>query len=636
MRYSFRFKFLVIISITGVLWFVHTLVIYIFGGGVIPLDKRDMMFTSLICRHPQLDALSPAVTKHIKNLGKLYCETELDWLSLKNNLVFINKDAIRRHGNIKCKITYLKRVNDFSNTKSKEVLLNSNEELTLEDDLFSAECEGSNDASWNNIMIGIHKKTEVIERSKKNKLLKNTPKLNVLMFGLDSMSRLHYMRKLPKTYNYLISTLNAVVLKGYNIVGDGTPQALIPILTGFTERELPETRKRMSNANFVNIYPFIWKNFSQHGYVTAFGEDLPSTGIFTYRLKGFDDLPTDHYMRNFYVEIDKVLRKHPYLCLGSTPRHQLMLQWIRQFFDVYYDIPKFIFGFHGELSHDDYNLIGYADEDIYNFIKDLNEDGILNNTLLILMSDHGHRFASIRETQQGKLEERLPFFSIVVPPWFQHVYPNYFYNLKANADKLTTPFDIYSTLMTVLYPTVPNVGNIHRRSISLFSKVPLERTCANADIEAHWCTCLEWENINIKDKYAIKAGQAVIDFINNYNSKFSDLCSELVLDKITRAEKLLPNQALLKFKKNADMDGFVGDFSDHTRVSEVIYQIQFVAFPSKAKYEASVNFNLETKKFYVKEEEISRINIYGKQPHCIYNTHPNLRKYCYCKIQFPE
>lgn len=29
---------------------------------------------------------------------------------------------------------------------------------------------------------------------------------------------------------------------GYNIVGDGTPQAFIPILTGATEEELPLTR----------------------------------------------------------------------------------------------------------------------------------------------------------------------------------------------------------------------------------------------------------------------------------------------------------------------------------------------------------------------------------------------------------
>lgn len=62
-----------------------------------------------------------------------------------------------------------------------------------------------------------------------------------------------------------------------------------------------------------------------------------------------------------------------------------------QFFKVYKNKPKFMFGFHGELSHDSYNLIGVADDDLLEFIKDLKNSGHLDNTLLIMMADHGHR-----------------------------------------------------------------------------------------------------------------------------------------------------------------------------------------------------------------------------------------------------
>lgn len=68
-----------------------------------------------------------------------------------------------------------------------------------------------------------------------------------------------------------------------------------------------------------------------------------------------------------------------------------MLNYIKNIFDTYRDKPKFIFGFHGELSHDSYNDIGAADDDVNKWVKDLQDDGHLNNTLLILMSDHGHR-----------------------------------------------------------------------------------------------------------------------------------------------------------------------------------------------------------------------------------------------------
>lgn len=54
---------------------------------------------------------------------------------------------------------------------------------------------------------------------------------NVIMFGLDSLSRNAWIRKLPKTYEFMTKVLDADILQGYNIIGDGTPQALIPVFS---------------------------------------------------------------------------------------------------------------------------------------------------------------------------------------------------------------------------------------------------------------------------------------------------------------------------------------------------------------------------------------------------------------------
>lgn len=70
---------------------------------------------------------------------------------------------------------------------------------------------------------------------------------------------------------------------------------------------------------------------------------------------------------------------------------QVMLDYARHLYTVYPTKPKFVFGFHGELSHDSYNLIGAADDDLVEWIKWFEEKGYLNDTILILMSDHGHR-----------------------------------------------------------------------------------------------------------------------------------------------------------------------------------------------------------------------------------------------------
>lgn len=53
--------------------------------------------------------------------------------------------------------------------------------------------------------------------------------------------------------------------------------------------------------------------------------------------------------------------------------------------------PRFVFSFHGELSHDSINLIGVADTDVKNWLLDLQSTSILNSTILIFMSDHGNR-----------------------------------------------------------------------------------------------------------------------------------------------------------------------------------------------------------------------------------------------------
>lgn len=60
--------------------------------------------------------------------------------------------------------------------------------------------------------------------------------------------------------------------------------------------------------------------------------------------------------------------------------------------DVYAKYPRFIFAFHGELSHDDYNQVQAADGDLEAWMHDLKTSGTLDNTILIIMSDHGHRY----------------------------------------------------------------------------------------------------------------------------------------------------------------------------------------------------------------------------------------------------
>lgn len=60
----------------------------------------------------------------------------------------------------------------------------------------------------------VHKKPHDSD-SKSNDL----EKLNVIILGIDSVSRMDFLRNMPRTYSYLMDKLNAVEMKGYNKIG---------------------------------------------------------------------------------------------------------------------------------------------------------------------------------------------------------------------------------------------------------------------------------------------------------------------------------------------------------------------------------------------------------------------------------
>lgn len=505
---------------------------------------------------------------------------------------------------------------------------------------------------------------------------------------------------------------------------------IVQLLTGYTELELPETRRRMKDSSFVNVYPFLFNEYERSGYVTSFNEDLPDFGTFSYRLNGFNEQPTTHYMRPFYLALQQELFRHKRLCVGDTPRHQVMLDYTAkvswptlmeneekesnehlpsltkaiarsnasdsqdtnisrhctfQIMQAYANKkPIFTFSFHGELSHDSINLIGTADNDLTQWLQNL-QSSLLNNTVLILMSDHGNRyslrcspasarttfsgilpiyakyitcscwnrFAEVRNTLQGKLEERLPFFSFIFPERFKQRHPQQYAKFRENIGRLSTPFDVHQTLLDILdtqtadtlpdKPASDKNGNnatasmrLHarklNRAISLLQTIPENRTCAEAYIEPHWCSCLGLNAVNTTAASVKRAADAVVDAINEFTKDERTICHALQLANVTWAGTLQYRQNLLKFKTNRDLDGYLADLTAPSMEStEHLYQLQLYTVPGSALFEASLTHNLLADQFAIDIRHVSRINEYGSQAACILSKNPDLRKFCYCR-----
>ncbi|CAH3169711.1 unnamed protein product [Porites evermanni] len=100
----------------------------------------------------------------------------------------------------------------------------------------------------------------------------------------------------------------------------------------------------------------------------------------------------------------------------------------------------------------------------------------------------------------------------------------------------------------------------------------------------------------------------------------------------------MPKEAMQRFQRTQNAaddkcDGCVavsGDKAENTLVKDTLYQIQLVTSPNKGFYEASVRWNKGSPLLL---GEISRIDAYKDQPHCIEKDFPHLRKYCYCNKQ---
>ena len=183
--------------------------------------------------------------------------------------------------------------------------------------------------------------------------------------------------------------------------------------------------------------------------------------------------------------------------------------------------------------------------DSWVFFEHLNKTKRLESTVLVFFGDHGMREGGFRKTTQGKLEERLPFMSITLPPLFHQKYPDEVRNLKRNSEVMTTPYDIHVTLKHLL-ESFPKVPKPHPYGRSLFTDiVALNRDCQDAAINSFWCVCSKYEPVqNVNDDLIVQqVAKSMVDIINEIILSTSPIagekCYNVSLNSISRASKMV-------------------------------------------------------------------------------------------------
>ncbi|VDI07627.1 Hypothetical predicted protein [Mytilus galloprovincialis] len=591
------------------------------------------------CMIPQVNPFDKEIMKFYWKPDPIVCSKETDLVYFDYNATLhINKTRTR--GKIvTCNYQEIKRHKDDKTLElGNEVWFNNS--VIVKTDFVNVNCFINKKKIYSRLHLQVYRSDKTV-KTKKN----GGKNYNILMFGLDSVSRLAAIRELPKTLKYLETNLSGYVLKGYTKVADTTLPNLAPVMTGhyaFT-KEFPV----IPNLPYDN-HPFIWRNFSALGAATFFSEDWPR--LCTYNLEtsgggGFSNPPTNHYMRPFYLAINEMklfeapladvlqffedknfkLRDNSYLCYGDNPMHVLAIEYLKRFLIAYRHDFKFAKVWNNKLSHNYVNFIKLADDDLLDLLIFMKTEGFLDDSFLFFMSDHGSRVDKIRNTPIGRLEERLPLMSVVIPEHIKQKYPNLHENLETNIDRLTSPFDIHKTMVDILNENFQpkEVGQPYPRGISLFRPIPEDRSCANAGIDEHNCVCYSSEKVETKMPVIQKLTSFVISHINEQLPK--DICADLKLKKILAAKRVHTHLTYDQQTQNKKpLLYFFYKPKDDTRER---YLLVLQLSPSDGVFEATVEHQNE-KDFNILGD-ISRTNRYGNQSLCIHDMH--LRHYCYCK-----
>lgn len=366
--------------------------------------------------------------------------------------------------------------------------------------------------------------------------------------------------------------------------------------------------------------PFIWKDFHDHGYVTAYAEDVTWMSTFNYLKKGFKNPPTDHYFRPYFQclmnKLDVHLIAYSPFCVSYKHGAEYVYDYMMDFVRRYKGSPYFGLFWVNSFSHDNPNLAFIMDHKISSYLKQLEDEGITEESVIVFLSDHGLRFGSARNTRAGAFEENLPMLNIWIPPKLRN--SELLNNLRVNQNRLVNPYDLYHTMFDVLarsgYEKTDKNYVACANCTSLFQPISPKRSCKYIGIPSEYCSCKDSKHIPKNSKVVMEAANKIVNLMNGYKNSYKSghfykLCKDLSLGRISDA-----------YESVEDVEN-----------SKKTLVISFETEPNNALFEMSVTYP-ENGTLPVVDLEtimsISRTSSYANDSHCI--TEKKLLKFCYC------
>ena len=392
---------------------------------------------------------SPYINQNTSHIGyplvnrneKLFLDNENFFTSLKkysfDNLVDMNNFTLLNTNIIdKPEISV-----DFSKTKIGKMKINVNFNKTLSN-----------------------------ERKKKEKFAKPYSN-NIMIIYLDSVSRAYSMRQLKKTLSFFEKF---IPYKGYH--HSKFPNDNYHSFQFFKYHSF----KHYTVGNYPIIFygnhrnkrnKHITLTLKKMGFVIGYSAD----NCFIDFTRTFHDFSFDDIYDHQYLICDpnKLLPSSKLNCFYGKLHVESMFEYINQFWEKYKVNRKFSMLLTNFAHEGSLEMLKYIDNIIYHNLNKLFNDNLLKDTSIFLLSDHGVALPSIYYLNDFfQFEKNLPMFYLIVNDRKNVSYEMQYKYLYQNQQTFITAFDIYNTIINIIYGDKYNTENISSiYGKSLFSNI---------------------------------------------------------------------------------------------------------------------------------------------------------------------
>jgi hypothetical protein len=401
---------------------------------------------------------------------------------------------------------------------------------------------------------------ELTEKIMKNQ--GNTGKsknFNFILLVVDSMSRQNFYRNMKNTAKYLKQELNSdYVVYDFllnNAEAPTTVQNLSPLFLG--ERFDPYLKKVNGKHGDINDLPkfishqnqsALWVEFEKHGFVSMFSTE--SYNDFISAATGRKVL-TDHVLGTFWKVSGKELKFVEFSttaqCIAGKMPHDYSLKYSKDFMKNYEKNNRATFLVINTAHEETCTRIKTLDDPMKNYLKWALEENEADETMIVLMGDHGRYFKAV--TLDSYVEKFLPAHFVIASKSFVNRV-GIDKGLEMNQDKFLARLDWYETLKflpQMIYQEKPADSSkilefkktLQHPAVNLFYEVAKdERDCFSLGIDKNACVC-KTNLLEIKDAKSfedfVKNG---IDIINQVvkEKNFFEKCGKITFKKVLRSE----------------------------------------------------------------------------------------------------